>query len=67
MHTGLAKPAANRPAARARPFCEKEFTPCSVLQDALVPFEKVIVAFFFAGFVICVLMMIGLGKVRASR
>jgi hypothetical protein len=38
-----------------------------VLQDALVPFEKVIVAFFFAGFLICVLMMIGLGKVRASR
>ena len=30
----------------------------------LVPFEKAIVGFFFAGFFMCVLMLVGLTKVR---
>lgn len=34
--------------------------------DTLVPFEKVIVAFFFAGFAIAVLMLVGLTKLAKT-
>ena len=35
-------------------------------EDQLVPFEKVIVAFFFAGFAIAVLMLVGLTKLAKT-
>lgn len=36
-------------------------------EQALVPFEKAIVGFFFSGFFMVILMLVGLTKVRISN